>query len=67
NHYSIISPRLITGISGKKKEISNIQLRSLTTENKEITTSKARITKKYVLSTVDKVINWARQGSIWPM
>ncbi|CAJ0629277.1 5023_t:CDS:10, partial [Entrophospora sp. SA101] len=51
----------------EQSQISNIQLRSLTTENKEITTSKARITKKYVLSTVDKVINWARQGSIWPM
>ena len=22
---------------------------------------------EYVLSTVDKIINWARQGSIWSM
>lgn len=22
---------------------------------------------EYVLSTVDKVVNWARQGSMWPM
>ena len=23
--------------------------------------------KEYVLSTLDKVVNWARQGSMWPM
>jgi hypothetical protein len=22
---------------------------------------------EYVLSTMDKVVNWARQGSMWPM
>jgi NADH dehydrogenase (ubiquinone) Fe-S protein 7 len=22
---------------------------------------------EYVLSTLDKVVNWARQGSMWPM
>jgi NADH dehydrogenase (ubiquinone) Fe-S protein 7 len=22
---------------------------------------------EYVLSTVDRVVNWAREGSIWPM
>jgi hypothetical protein len=22
---------------------------------------------EYVISTIDKIVNWARQGSIWPM
>ena len=22
---------------------------------------------EYVLSTLDKIVNWARQGSMWPM
>lgn len=24
-------------------------------------------TVEYVLSTMDKIVNWARQGSMWPM
>lgn len=25
------------------------------------------ISSEYVLSTLDKMVNWARQGSMWPM
>lgn len=27
----------------------------------------AQLTPEYVLSTLDKMVNWARQGSMWPM
>lgn len=26
-----------------------------------------RVSTEYVLSTLDKIVNWARQGSMWPM
>ncbi|KAF8504246.1 NADH-quinone oxidoreductase [Hysterangium stoloniferum] len=43
--------------------VTSIAMRGSTQED----LYKPRNTAEYVLSTLDKVVNWARQGSMWPM
>ncbi|KAG2750321.1 NADH-ubiquinone oxidoreductase 20 kDa subunit [Suillus brevipes Sb2] len=52
-----------TSASSASEPITTIAMRGSNQLSLEQPQNKA----EYVLSTLDKVVNWARQGSIWPM
>jgi len=47
----------------KEPPVTSIAMRGST----QAELNKPRNAAEYVLSTMDKVVNWARQGSMWPM
>ncbi|KIJ67725.1 hypothetical protein HYDPIDRAFT_25199 [Hydnomerulius pinastri MD-312] len=52
-----------TSTTSATEPITSLAMRGSNQLSLETTQNKA----EYVLSTLDKVVNWARQGSIWPM
>ncbi|KAG8213800.1 ndufs7, NADH:ubiquinone oxidoreductase 20 kd subunit, partial [Butyriboletus roseoflavus] len=52
-----------TSTTSPTEPITSLAIRGSNQHSLETPTNKA----EYVLSTLDKLVNWARQGSIWPM
>ncbi|KIK97114.1 hypothetical protein PAXRUDRAFT_31992 [Paxillus rubicundulus Ve08.2h10] len=54
---------ILTSTTSAKEPITSLAIRGSNQHSLETPQNKA----EYVLSTLDKLVNWARQGSIWPM
>ncbi|KAF8274443.1 NADH-quinone oxidoreductase [Lactarius quietus] len=57
------SPELISSSTSATNPITNIAKQG----SNQLSLEQPRNNAEYVLSTLDKVVNWARQGSMWPM
>ncbi|KAH9839387.1 NADH-ubiquinone oxidoreductase 20 kDa subunit [Rhodofomes roseus] len=57
------SPEVPTHSTNPEEPVTHIAMRGSNQLSLETPQNKA----EYVLSTLDKVVNWARQGSMWPM
>ncbi|KAF8844719.1 NADH-ubiquinone oxidoreductase 20 kDa subunit [Paxillus ammoniavirescens] len=61
---SVQAPETIpTSTTSATEPITSLAIRGSNQQSLETPQNKA----EYVLSTLDKLVNWARQGSIWPM
>ncbi|KAN0129784.1 NADH-ubiquinone oxidoreductase 20 kDa subunit [Lactarius tabidus] len=57
------TPELVSSSTSATNPITSIAQQG----SNQLSLEQPRNNAEYVLSTLDKVVNWARQGSMWPM